>query len=303
MMQPGCSVARSCVPGLEHRLARLLLGQLGLRPVAGADRAQVDDLRRRVRHPEAVELLVERVEALLQVLAPRHRDLVALAAVAHVGEELDVLGLGGMPCASIHSRARDSSSSRISDASPTSDVSRISVCANSLRKPATRSPSAQSRPGRRRHDHRERAHQLRDRVGVQRPGAAEGHQRELARVVAALHGDHAQRAGHVLVDDPQDAVGGLLEAQPHRVGDLLHGRARRLDVERHLAADQVGREMAEDDVGVGHGRLGAALAVGRRAGLGARRLRADAQRARSAPARARSSRRRRRPCARRRSGP
>ena len=57
--------------GLEHRLARLLLRELGLRAVAGADRAQVDDLRRRVRHPEAVELLVERVEALLEVLAPR----------------------------------------------------------------------------------------------------------------------------------------------------------------------------------------------------------------------------------------
>ena len=112
----------------------------------------------------------------------------------------------------------------------------------------------QARRGR--HDHREGAHQLRDRVGVQRAGAAEGHERELARVVAALHADHAQRAGHVLVDDPQDAVGGLLEAEPHRVGDLLHRGLRRLDVERHLAADQVRREMAEHDVGVGHGRLG-----------------------------------------------
>ena len=135
-------------------------------------------------------------------------------------------------------------------------------------------------PRRGRDDHRERAHQLRDRVGVQRPGAAEGDQRELARVVAALHGDDAQRARHVLVDDPQDAVGGLLQRQPHRVGDLLHGAARRLDVERHLAADQVRREVAEDDVGVGDGRLLAALAVRGRAGLGARGLRADAQRAR-----------------------
>ena len=114
---------------------------------------------------------------------------------------------------------------------------------------------------------------------MQRAGAAEGHERELARVVAALDADHAQRARHVLVDDPDDPVGGLLEAQAHRVGDLLHRGLRGLDVERHLAADQVRREVAEDDVGVGHGRLLAALAVGRRAGLGARRLRADAQRA------------------------
>ncbi len=37
--------------------------------------------------------------------------------------------------------------------------------------------------------------------------------------------------------------------------------------------------MAEDDVGVGHGRRLAAAAVGGGAGLGARRLRADPQRA------------------------
>src|SRR3954447_13588835 len=78
-------------PGLQHRLDGLGLRQLGLRAVAGPDRPQVDDLRRRVGHPEAVKLLVQRVEALVEVLAPGHRDLIALAAIAHVGEELDVL--------------------------------------------------------------------------------------------------------------------------------------------------------------------------------------------------------------------
>ena len=161
-----------------------------------------------------------------------------------------------------------------------SAVSRISVRANSLRKSATRSPSAHSRPGRGRHDDRERAHQLGDRVGVQRAGAAEGDERELARVVAALDADHAQRAGHVLVDDLEDPLGGLLEAdRPIASAIVPHGGARGVDVELHLAADQPRRQVADDHVGVGHRRRRAAAAVGRRAGLGARRLRPDPQRA------------------------
>ena len=133
--------------------------------------------------------------------------------------------------------------------------------------------------GRGRHDHGVAAHQLRDRVRVQRPRAAEGDEREVARIVAALHRHQAQGAGHVLVDDREDAVRGLLEREVHRVGDRLHGGARGLDVERHLAAQEARRQVADDDVRVGHGRLGAALAVGRRAGLGAGRLRPDAERA------------------------
>ena len=152
--------------------------------------------------------------------------------------------LGVHPLARAAPRARRAIAGSSSSAT-SRDVSRISVWANSLRKSATRSPSAHSRPGRRRDDHRERAHQLGHGVGVQRAGAAERDERELARVVAALDADHAQRAGHVLVDDPQDAVGGLLEAEAHRVGDRLHGRARRVDVERHLAADQPRRQVAE----------------------------------------------------------
>ena len=55
--------------------------------------------------------------------------------------------------------------------------------------------------------------------------------------------------------------------------------ARRLDVERDLAAEQVRGDPAEDDVGVGDGRLGAALGVAERAGVGAGRLRPDLERA------------------------
>ena len=48
-----------------------------------------------------------------------------------------------------------------------------------------------------------------------------------------------------------------------------------LHVERDLAAEQVGRDPAEGDVGVGDGRLGAALGVAERARVGAGRVRAD----------------------------
>ena len=55
--------------------------------------------------------------------------------------------------------------------------------------------------------------------------------------------------------------------------------ARGVDVERDLAAEQVRRDPAEHDVGVGDGDLGAALAVAERAGVGAGRLRPDLERA------------------------
>ena len=70
------------------------------------------------------------------------------------------------------------------------------------------------------------------------------------------------------------------DVEPHRVGDRLHRRARRVHVELHLAAEEPRRQMADDDVRVGHGRVGAALAVRGGAGLGAGGLRADAERLR-----------------------
>ena len=45
-----------------------------------------------------------------------------------------------------------------------------------------------------------------DRRSVHRPSAAEGQQRELTRVDAALDRDHAQGADHLLVRDPDDPL-------------------------------------------------------------------------------------------------
>ena len=63
-------------------------------------------------------------------------------------------------------------------------------------------------------------------------------------------------------------------SRPSRVGQRADAGAGGLDVERDLAAEQVRGDPAEHDVGVGDRRLGAALAVAERAGVGAGRLRA-----------------------------
>src|SRR5438445_12358470 len=79
--------SRSAVRG------QLALRQLGLRGGTEADGPQVDDLAPGLVHPEAVQLLVESVEPLVQLREPLRPhllgiegdgDLVALAVVAHV---------------------------------------------------------------------------------------------------------------------------------------------------------------------------------------------------------------------------
>ena len=49
------------------------------------------------------------------------------------------------------------------------------------------------------------------RHGVQRPGAAEGEQHEIAQVVAAHGGDRLDRLLHLDVDDAHDAFGGVVD--------------------------------------------------------------------------------------------
>ena len=113
---------------------------------------------------------------------------------------------------------------------------------------------------------------------MQRTGATEGDECEVTRVVSALNGDEAQRARHVLVDDLDDALSRRVELETDGVTDLLHGRARGLNVELHLATEQAGWQVTDDDIGVRHGRLLTALAVGSGTWLGTGRLRTDAKR-------------------------
>ena len=61
-------------------------------------------------------------------------------------------------------------------------------------------------------------------------------------------------------------------------GDLaVDDLGGRVDVERHAAAQQLGRQVAQHDMRIGDRRALAAAAVGRRTGIGAGALRADGQ--------------------------
>ena len=124
---------------------------------------------------------------------------------------------------------------------------------------------------------------------MQRPRAAEGDEREVARIVAALDRDDAQRAQHLGVHDRDD----------RRRVDLAERTLRRLAIELEAARQLLGQP-AEQEVRVRDGRARAAPARSRPAR--ARRPRSRARRAARRPRRPRrSSRRRRRPCAGRRS--
>ena len=111
-------------------------------------------------------------------------------------------------------------------------------------------------------------------------GAAERDEGELARHPAALHGDDAEGAEHRLVDHAHDRAGGLLDAGAAGLGDPRDGGVGGVDVQLELAAEQARRQMAEDDVRVGHRRGRPAAAVAGRAGKGAGALRADPERSR-----------------------
>ena len=116
--------------------------------------------------------------------------------------------------------------------------------------------------------------------GVHRAGTAEGHERVAAGVDAAFDCHHPQRARHLVVRHTDDALGALALAQTEVGGQRADRVGRGLAVERH-AARQLGAlvQVAEQEVGVGDRRLGAAAPVAGRTRVGARAARTDAQRA------------------------
>src|SRR5215468_6601059 len=114
-----------------------------------------------------------------------------------------------------------------------------------------------------------------DRPCVHRSRPARAEERVIARIAPALGDVHTGGTRHVLVHDVVDAPGDLdrLEAEPS--GKLLHGGARRLQIDADLAAREVRWvEIAEEEVGVGDGGLRAAQAV-----RGGTRVRSGAARA------------------------
>ena len=115
---------------------------------------------------------------------------------------------------------------------------------------------------------------------MQRPSTAERGQREVARVVAALHRHQPQRAVHVLVDDVEDALRGLIHVQAEFPADAFDRLGRGVGIQPHLPAQQIRRQVAEHDVGVRDRRFASPPTVTGRPGLGPGALRPDAQRTR-----------------------
>ena len=127
----------------------------------------------------------------------------------------------------------------------------------------------------RRDEHGRDAEDVHQPAQQKRPGAAEGGQGEVADVEAALDGDLAQRVGLVPRRDLEYAGGAGLGGESELPREGLDPGASGIHVERDLAAQQVRRDPAEHDVGVGDRHVGAALGVAERAGVGAGRLGAD----------------------------
>ncbi len=193
------------------------------------------------------------VEALLEVGEPvaahlvrveRDRDLVALPVVAHVGDVGDAPGVGGDALAlEPLRRARAEPVEDLGDL-VAAGVARAGGCTSGRTRrgsrrrgrrsrragpaPAGRSPGTSpsaSPPRSRAAARRRRRRRARSRAGRGRAAT------ETSRSAPAMF-------SLTIVDDP---LGRLLDrVEAHRVGDLLHGRPRRLDVELHLAAEQRG---------------------------------------------------------------
>jgi hypothetical protein len=107
--------------------------------------------------------------------------------------------------------------------------------------------------------------------------AAEGDESIFPGIAAALARDRLDRADHVRGGDQIGAPGSLLGAHAEGSGDALFDDRPRLGrIEPDRATDQmVGVQIAEDDICVGQGGLGAAAVVAYRTRSSARTLRPD----------------------------
>ena len=105
---------------------------------------------------------------------------------------------------------------------------------------------------------------------MERSGPAKAHHREVARIIALLDRDHAERAEHVFVDDVDDAACRRHQVNAKRISDGLHGRLGALAIKLERAAEQIFRQIAEHDIGIRYSRGDAAFPVSNRTRNGAR---------------------------------
>ena len=116
---------------------------------------------------------------------------------------------------------------------------------------------------------------------VERTRAAEGDEREVARVVAAPERGEPECVGHLCDEVAEHAACRSRGVDAHRSSQPCEAPMRRVDVEPHRAAEEVlGVEASGDQVRVGERGLLAPAAVARRARFGARAPGPDVEAAR-----------------------
>ena len=114
---------------------------------------------------------------------------------------------------------------------------------------------------------------------MQRAGAAEGHEREMTRIMPALDGDHTDGANHVVVDNCQYTARRSFERKVERkCYAILNDAPRCIGIEAHSAAEEFCRQVAKHDMSVCYGRLASAMSISGGAGSRACTARADRQR-------------------------
>ncbi len=117
---------------------------------------------------------------------------------------------------------------------------------------------------------------------VHRPRAAKSNESEITRIVAALDGQKARAARHVLVDHGQNSFGGFFDAQAHLFAKRLNRFARAFEIQRRAAFQTnwiIRIDAAQHNVGVGDGGFCTAVAVTHGPRHRARAARSDLQNA------------------------
>ncbi len=250
----------------------------------------VDDLDRRGGIGEGVEPLVERVKigdersqgAFRHRAAARHGQLHPLLLVAHVRRAVEpaALGRNAVGFEATVGLMRQFREDRLGgsgvEGAGALQAGHREVVAQVRRQQADSAENA----GKARHKQAcrvELAHEFRAVDGTR---AAEGREREIARIEAAFHRHHLQRPGHVGVDQIDNALRGGDEVHAERFRNMLANRIfGGVGDQGDLAIEQGGRDASEHQIGVGDGRPLSPLAVTRRARIGAGAFRAGPDRA------------------------
>src|SRR6185437_985554 len=189
----------------------------------GADGDELDGCARiRVAVAELVRLVETAGHLRDEALAPRrveavdgNRQRVLLRDVADVEQVLDTTGIGGDALGLERLAAL-----RLDGGEQVGELAEVGLVGGAEERTAEVAPKlrlehppGRERAGVPRHDHVGDAELLREEHGVHGACAAEGDQREVARLDPLLDGERADRLRHLRIDDRDDPLGQLLDAQ------------------------------------------------------------------------------------------